>query len=132
MCFRFAERRGRPAERRRTLISVRDHPRMTRPRAAPRSTPKTPPPAEPARARFGLPRAGLYRLGARSIVACAVVGCLTLVAGWHSAGLVRRGEIDRMLRMGAGMTPQARAEQQARGKLDRGRLKALAETAGRP
>lgn len=111
---------------------MRDHPPMSRPRPAARSAPKTPPPAAPSRAPFGLRRAVLYRLGARSVVACAVVGCLTVVAGWHSAGLVRRGEIDRMLRMGAGMAPQARADQQARGKLDRGRLKALAETAGKP
>ena len=81
----------------------------------------------------GRSRRGLFRIATRSVIACAVVGCLTVVAGWHASGLVRRGEIDRMLRMGATspQAAQAAADAQARGKLDKGRLKALVATAGK-
>ncbi|HMO28073.1 hypothetical protein [Enterovirga sp.] len=54
-----------------------------------------------------------------------------MIAGWHSAGLVRRGEIDRMLRMSAGAPRPAEAEPKTRGKLDRNRLNALVATAGK-
>ncbi len=94
-----------------------------RPAPAPQAPP--PPPQPPAR-----PRAW-RRLGLRSLMACLVVGCLTVIAGWHSAGLVRRGEIDRMLRMSAGAPRPAEAEPKTRGKLDRNRLNALVATAGK-
>jgi hypothetical protein len=71
------------------------------------------------------------RLGARSAIACAVVGSLTMVASWHAGGLVRRGEIDRMLRMGATAQRQPAEEAKARGRLDRGRMNALATSAAR-
>lgn len=85
--------------------------------------------AQERRAPRGWPT-GLLRHGSTSIIACLVVGCLTVAAGWHANGSVRRGEIDRMLRMSAN-APQVAPQGQARGKLDRAHLKALAASAGR-
>ncbi|TDR85132.1 hypothetical protein [Enterovirga rhinocerotis] len=75
-------------------------------------------------------RPGLALFAGRSLVALACIGCLTAVATWHAGGLVRSGEIDRMLRMGAHAPPPP-VDTKPRGKLDKGRLNALAATAGR-
>lgn len=98
---------------------------------AAKSPPASQTPAAPAAPQPGFTRLAWGRLGLRSVIACLVVGCLTLVAGWHSAGLVRRGEIDRMVRMSAGAPRPAEAEPKTRGKLDRNRLNALVATAGK-
>lgn len=64
-------------------------------------------------------------------MACGVIGALTVVAGWHASGQVRRGEIDRMLRMSESQPRQTAEGPATRGKLDRGRLNALVATAAK-
>jgi hypothetical protein len=61
---------------------------------------------------------------------CAVVGVMTVAAGWHASGMVRRGDIQRMVRMSTSLPPPA-AETRSRGRLDKGRLEAMAASAGR-
>lgn len=101
----------------------RDKP--TKPKAARR---EPPPAAKPVSAAG---RFDFVTLGTRAVMACAVVGALTVVADWHSSGLIRRGEIDRMLRMSANQPRQTAEGPATRGKLDRGRLNALVATAAK-
>lgn len=60
----------------------------------------------------------------------AVVGVMTVAAGWHASGMVRRGEIQRMVRMSTSLPPIA-PESKNRGRLDKGRLEAMAASAAR-
>ena len=98
-----------------------------RPKAA---TASAPTPRWTERLRPDVSRGGIARLSGHVMGVFAVVGVLTVAAGWHASGMVRRGEIQRMVRMSATLPPPA-AESKNRGRLDKGRLEALAASAAR-